>query len=237
MRRPLAGVLLAGAVLLTAGPAAADVRVTLRDGRVTLSAHDATVRQILTEWARVGQTRIVNVERVSGAPLTLELTDVPEAQALDVILRSISGYLAAPRAVAVPDASQYDRILLLPTSSPAASSPGAARPGPAAAQAPPAFQPPVFQPPAQQGVQPDEPLQDDQGPAGRPGGPPNGFPMRPPPNANPFAQTPPRPDAQEAPAQPTAYPAPTSPFGTAVPGMPVPTPQQTAPPSPGQPRR
>ena len=37
------------------------------DGRVTISAKDATIRQILAEWARVGQTRFVNAERVSVA--------------------------------------------------------------------------------------------------------------------------------------------------------------------------
>ena len=80
------------------------------------SAKDATVRQILTEWARVGQTRIINVDRVAGPPLSIELTNVPEAQALDTLLRTVSGYLAAPRPVTMPNASAYDRIFILPTS-------------------------------------------------------------------------------------------------------------------------
>ena len=41
--------------------------------------------------------KVVNVERIPGGPLTLELSDMPEAQALDVLLRSVSGYMAAPR--------------------------------------------------------------------------------------------------------------------------------------------
>ena len=53
---------------------------------------------------------------MSGGPITLELTDVPEKQALDILLRSISGYIAAPRATVEPDASKFDRILLTPTS-------------------------------------------------------------------------------------------------------------------------
>ena len=69
----------------------------MQDGRVSIVAKDATVRQILAEWARVGQTNIVNVDRVPGGPLTLELTNVPEAQALEVLLRSLSGYITAPR--------------------------------------------------------------------------------------------------------------------------------------------
>ena len=47
-------------------------------GASPLVATNATVGQILTEWARVGQTKIVNVERIPGGPLTLQLTDVPE---------------------------------------------------------------------------------------------------------------------------------------------------------------
>ena len=97
-------------------------------------ATDATVRQILAEWARVGQTKIVNVERIPGGPMTLELTDVPEQDALDILLRSVSGYIAAPRPVAVASLSRYDRILVLPTA-------GHARP-PASASPPPVFQQP-----------------------------------------------------------------------------------------------
>src|SRR5256712_13929234 len=102
---------------LAAGSTAlADVQLTIRDGRVSLVAKDATVRQILTEWARVGQTKIVNVERIPGGPMTLELTNVPEQQALDLLLRSVSGYMTAPRPVAVANLSQFDRVVVMPTS-------------------------------------------------------------------------------------------------------------------------
>src|SRR3954468_11207547 len=103
------------ASLAFALPANAEVQLSLRDGRVTLVARDATVRQILAEWARVGKTKIVNGERIPGGPLTLELKDVPEAEALDVLLRTLSGYIAAPRAALVADASLYDSILVMPT--------------------------------------------------------------------------------------------------------------------------
>jgi hypothetical protein len=93
----------------------AEVQVTLQNGRVSIVAKDATVRQILTEWARVGQTQILNVDKIPGAPVTLELTNVPEAEALDVLLRSISGYMAAPRAVMAANVSQFDRIVVMPT--------------------------------------------------------------------------------------------------------------------------
>jgi hypothetical protein len=103
------------ATLATASTAFADVRVTMHDGRVTVVARDATLRQIFIEWARVGQTKVVNVERIPGGPISIELTDVPEAQALDILLRSVSGYMAAPRPTPAANLSRYDRILVMPT--------------------------------------------------------------------------------------------------------------------------
>src|SRR5438067_3086463 len=98
MRSAFLTIALAVPVWLAAAPAArAEVQLSLRNGRVTIVAKDATVRQILAEWARVGRTKIVNGERIPGGPLTLELRDVPEGEALDVLLRSLSGYIAAPR--------------------------------------------------------------------------------------------------------------------------------------------
>jgi hypothetical protein len=128
-----------GICLLGAGsaPAYADVQLSLENGRVTLVARDATVRQILTEWARVGQTTIVNVDRIPGGPLTLQFTGVPEEEALDVLLRSVSGYMAATRPTAVSTLSRFDRIMVMPT---------VAAPRTAAAAPAPVFQPPGFVP-------------------------------------------------------------------------------------------
>src|SRR5262245_17252568 len=117
MKRWMLPMLVTG-MFVAAAPADAQVRLTIADGYVTLDAKDATVRQILAEWARVGQTRIVNGERVVGSPVTLQLTHVPEGEALNIVLRSVSGYMAAPRAAAVPNASRFDRILVMPTSTP-----------------------------------------------------------------------------------------------------------------------
>jgi hypothetical protein len=74
----------------------------------------------------VGQTTIVGLERLSGPPLTLRLVDVPERMALETLLRTASGYLAAPRRNAIERASAYDRILILPASAPVAASAGPA---------------------------------------------------------------------------------------------------------------
>ena len=52
---------------------------------------------------------------------------MPEAQALDTILRSAAGYVMAPRMAGAPGASVYDRILILATSRPPAATAPAAR--------------------------------------------------------------------------------------------------------------
>jgi hypothetical protein len=155
-------ILSVAALLCAVSTASADVRLTMQNGRVSIVAKDATVRQILMEWARVGQTKIVNVERVPGGPMTLELTNVPEAQALDVLLRSLSGYIAAPRAVEAANLSRFDRIILMPTLA-------AARPPTPASPAPVFQQNPQFPPPQQPGQVPVQ--VPGQGPIRRPGGP------------------------------------------------------------------
>jgi hypothetical protein len=125
-------------MLLAVPPAATagTLRLEFRDGYVTLSAASVPLQQVLTEWARLGQTRVVNVEKLGGAPLTLELTHVPEKEALEILLRSVPGYLAARRATAVAGGSQFDRIVVMP---------GTVAPPNAAAAAPPP--PPPLPPP------------------------------------------------------------------------------------------
>ena len=105
---------------------AQQVSVTMNDGRVTLVADNAPLWMVLSEWARVGQTNIVNAEKLVGPPVTLQLVDVPEAKALETVLRGAPGYVVAPRAASVPGASRYDRILIMPAtaSSPAAGAGG-----------------------------------------------------------------------------------------------------------------
>jgi hypothetical protein len=122
--------LLLGVVFLAlaSAPAFADVQLTMQNGRVTIVAKDATVRQILNEWSKVGKTNIVNVERVPGGPITLELRNVTEGQALEVLLRSLSGYITAPRAEQAANLSQFDRIIIMPTVASARPTPAGAPP-------------------------------------------------------------------------------------------------------------
>jgi hypothetical protein len=104
-------------VLAAASTASAQVQLTMQGGRVSLSAKNATIRQILAEWERVGQTKVVNGDRIPGGLLTLELPNMPEQQALDIILRTVSGVLFAPRTELVAgNVSAFAQIILMPPS-------------------------------------------------------------------------------------------------------------------------
>lgn len=80
---------LATILAVCAQPAHAQDSVTLEfdGGRVTIAAKDAPLSRVLAEWQRLGGTRFVNAERLPGTPVTLTLKDVPERQALAVLLR------------------------------------------------------------------------------------------------------------------------------------------------------
>lgn len=155
-------------VLLVALPAQAQqLNLQMNAGRVTLDAVNVPAGQILAEWARVGGTKVVGAEKITGTPLTLKLVDMPERQALDIILRNVAGFMAAPRqASALPGASAYDRILIMATSSVVPSQPAASnQPGQnfgamdgTQRRVPP--RPPNLPPGVGVG---DEPVQDDQG--------------------------------------------------------------------------
>ena len=102
--------------LMLAAPGAAragEVRLAIADGRVSLVARDATLREILLEWERVGGTRIVNRDRVPGTRLTLELNGVTESDALTTLLRPIAGYMASRRVGPEGGASAFSRIVLM----------------------------------------------------------------------------------------------------------------------------
>jgi len=83
-------------------------------GRVRLMASNVPISRIVSEWARLGNTTVLHGERVPGTPVTLQLVDVYEQEALRVLLRSTGGYLVAAREETVPGASVFDRIMILP---------------------------------------------------------------------------------------------------------------------------
>ena len=115
--------LIAALLAFTAVPAAAgELKLSLNNGLVTIVADNVPVSQILAEWARVGQTRIVNGEKLMTT-VSLQLVDVPERNALDIILRSASGFMIAERREPIAGASRFDRVMILPFSQAPAYSP------------------------------------------------------------------------------------------------------------------
>ena len=224
------------ALLLLAAvhPAAAQQPVALQfhGGLVTLRAQNAPVRAILAEWARLGGATIVNGDRVVGPPVTLELTGVPERQALDIVLRNVAGYMLAPRRAGASGPSAFDRVMILPTSVAPRTPPPAS---PAAGSRPGLRRPPVLPrpPDAQESTidmsQPEDSAADAEAQTPQPGTPidprrvPRPFIRRPlPPGAAPAPGTPPGANQEEpaetppTPAQGTAAPTPTNPFGVPI---------------------
>jgi hypothetical protein len=226
-----------------AADAQQSVRLEFNDGKVTLSAREAPLRAILAEWARLGGATVVNGDRVVGQPVTLELTGVPERQALDVLLRGVSGYMIAPRPAGSSGASMFDRILILPTSVAPRNPPPApaARPGP---QRPPILRRPPQPSEAGAGNPQQEGADgaDEQEPATavqplRPGDPR----MRPPIQMNPANPNTAETDDAEEPDDdvPAVKPTPSNPFGipagsSAMPGVVTPLPQGAQRPGPAR---
>jgi hypothetical protein len=147
-----------------------EVKLQVANGRITLQAHDATVREILAEWARVGQVKIVNAEKIMGAPVTIEFQSVPEAQALNTLLRSVSGYMAAPKADFAAGGSIYDRIIIMAAPRTQVASTGYTAPPP---------QPNAYRPGMPPGAQNPAGLDDPDEPAGPPPTYPGGQPVYP----------------------------------------------------------
>ncbi len=240
MRRTLLTVALA---LLVAAPAAAQqpLKLSFSDGRVSVDATSIPVRTILGEWAKIGGTTVVGADRISGAPLTVKLVNVTEAQALETILRSVAGYMAAPRNGTTTGPSIYDRILVMATTSAPAPANAAGRPAGAQPNAIAGTQ--RFVPPRPDQPDQDEPDEPDDNPPSPPvftfpqpgqGGfqQPGTF-INAPGVAQPGMNVPANNPqtitinpAQGAPGQPTM------PVGVTQPGMMVPTPMPP-PPTPG----
>lgn len=215
---------LSAALWLAAVAAGAQpLSLAIQDGRVTLEASGVSVQQVLAEWARVGGTRVVGADRLSVPPLTLTLADVPERQALDIILRGAAGFVAAPRTDGTAGASVFDRIIVMASSSTA----GAAR-RPGGASTPVAAPVPMAEPDPPAEVPVDE---SSVFPSAAPEESPFGQPLMPG-DVNPFSQ--PNPSAQTPQfGAPTPFGRPLTPVESgAQPLVFSPVPQPAATPTP-----
>jgi hypothetical protein len=200
---------------------AAQLEVRIGQGRVSIVAEDATVGEILEAWARIGETRIVNGDRVPGGRVTLHLDNLSEQEALDILLQKAAGFIAVPRLAPVATRSRYDRILILPTSATPPQPRRVETPTPVFALPEPDPQAPVPMPAPAVAAQPpiggdDPPVEDDQRPD----------PTRPPPPPYQSGFSPPVDDVPVPPAEGQGGPPGSTPVvGAPVPGMVVPAPR------------
>jgi len=127
---------LAAAATLSAPASAAgqDLEVSFEAGLVTLVARDVPVADILDEWSFVGETTFVDAEEMPWETVSLELYDVPEDEALRILLREAAGYIAAPRPTISDQLSRFERVLVMARSENAARAGSYTPPPPAASQ-------------------------------------------------------------------------------------------------------
>ena len=69
---------------------AGELPVKIADGRATLIAEDVPIQKILAEWGGIGETKMVNAEKMTGAPLTLSSMTSPRRK------RSTSCFVPPP---------------------------------------------------------------------------------------------------------------------------------------------
>lgn len=145
---------IAAALAAVAAPATAgELELSFGAGRATVVATDVPLAEILEEWARLGGTRFVNADALAALPVSVRMVDVPEREALRVLLRPAGGYVASSRPDPQISASTFDRVLIMTAS----RSPAAAQPPPAPSPLAPAFERPhggVMPPPPEEAALP-----------------------------------------------------------------------------------
>jgi hypothetical protein len=121
-----------------------------RDGSVSLSAQNVTVREIFAEWALRCGCFVVNAAKLTGAPIPIPVMfdHAPQAAVLESLLRQAAGYVLTPKRAGSASPSNYDVIYILATST--ATAP------PAAAYSAPVYQPVMATPIVTAGSPDDE---------------------------------------------------------------------------------
>lgn len=103
--------------LLSRSATAQSLSLRLDDGAVTLHAANVTVDEILARWSKTtGLTVVSQNGHGSDIPVTLDLSGVPERDALRLVLRDLSGYIMGEKRDPLTGAVRIDRLVILPDS-------------------------------------------------------------------------------------------------------------------------
>lgn len=86
-------------------------------GAVTLRARDVTIDEILARWSeKTGLTVVSQNGHGSDIPVTMQISAVPEREALALVLRGLSGYIMGERRDPETGVVRIDRLVILPDS-------------------------------------------------------------------------------------------------------------------------
>lgn len=149
MTHRIVSILAACALLVSSAnrASAQDFVMRFQNHRMTLIARDMSVSRILDRWSQIGGTIVVNGAAVQGGPISLQLDDVPEREALEILLRTVDGYIVAEREDESTGVSSISKILILRAST-------ASRNQPQVSAVPAVFDRPAFVPAAEETFQP-----------------------------------------------------------------------------------
>jgi|KBSSwiStaDraftv2_1062776.scaffolds.fasta_scaffold505022_2 hypothetical protein len=88
--------------------------LTIERGLVTISAENVTLDDILSRWSDTTGLKVVSKNgSVARTPINLRLTAVPEREALQTVLRDLSGYIMGERRDPATGVVTIDRLLIL----------------------------------------------------------------------------------------------------------------------------
>lgn len=92
------------------------LQLDVHDGLVWLNADHVSLGEIVRQWARTRDLRVVRPELLEGVVITLRLSGVPESEAVQILLRGVTGYVAVmDDTTAVPFPILKRLVLVSPT--------------------------------------------------------------------------------------------------------------------------
>jgi hypothetical protein len=97
------------------------VEIAFAAGRVTVSAANAPVADVLAAWARTGNAEVAGLEYLGTRRVSIRLMNTPEADALRAIVGSAAWFTTVARETPGSAESAFQRIVILPEARTASS--------------------------------------------------------------------------------------------------------------------